>query len=272
MDARLRTKGAPQVSEQVCNCGKPTRNNAYVCDDCLGGLTKTLAEMTWLAGELETTIRGERGIDYRALGGSPGNEKPMPYNLPAAEARRTLRNALHTAVRFCDEEQIRHQSRTNTLPVDSLEAMSHWLMWRVDGLGLSDMGWEFIDSIQTASQKCRYLVDRKPERRYAGPCECGRDLYHKPSAAQVQCRDCERTYEVAELYEWMRKQVRDRLVTARDGAALLCRFDLETQQGTIDKWHERGRIVAHGHDAKRRRLYLMDDLINLAAKHLAKSS
>jgi hypothetical protein len=254
----------------TCDCGRETRDNAYVCDECLGGLTETLAEIPWLAGELETTIHGERGVDYRALGGSPGSEKPMPYNLPAAEARRALRRSLHTAVRFCDEEHVRHQSRTNTLPTDSLESMSRWLMWRVDGLGFSDMGGQFVTDIVNASTACRRMVDRKPERRYAGPCECGRDLYHKPGATQVQCKDCERTYDVGDLYEWMKKQVRDRLVTARDGAALLCRFDLETQQATIDKWHERGRIVAHGHDAKNHRLYLMDDLINLAAMHLAK--
>jgi hypothetical protein len=229
-----------------------------------------LAEIPWLAGELETSIQQQRGIDYRGLGGSPSNERPMPYNLPASEARRTLRNAMHTAVRFCNEEHIRHQSSTDALPVDNLESMSRYLMWRVDGLGLSDMGWQFLDDIVRASDACRRVIDRKPERRYAGPCECGRDLYHKPGAAQVKCADCERTYDVGELYGWMREQVRDLLFSARDAASLLCKFNLETKQTTIDKWHERGLIVARGHDAKDRRLYLMDDLLTLAAKHLAK--
>jgi hypothetical protein len=232
-------------------------------------LTKTLAEVVWLAGELETTIRGERGIDYRALGGAPSNEKPMPYNLPAAEARRELRAAMHTAVRFCDEEKIRHQSRTNNLPVDSLESMSHWLMWRVDGLGLSDMGWEFASSILDASAKCRRLVDRKPERRYAGPCECGRDLYHKPGAVTVECKDCERSYDVGELYEWMKSQVLGRLVTAQEGATLLGRFALETPKRVIYGWEERGRLVAKGSNVAGKKTYLFDDLLALAAQRSA---
>lgn len=250
----------------ICECGKPTRDHAYSCESCLSDLTRVLAEIPWLAGELETTISKRRGIDYRGLGGSPSSETPLPVHAPALEARRTLRHALVMAVRFCDEEQIRHQSPRNGLPVDSLEAMSRWLMWRVDGLGLNDMGHQFATDIIDAAKKCRHMVDRAPEKAYAGPCECGRDLYHKPGAVDVKCKDCERVYKTAELYEWMRSQVRGRLVTAREGATLLCKFGMETQQGTIDKWLERGRIAEKGHDPKGRRLYLFDDLIEMASR------
>lgn len=256
------------MNETVCNCGKPTRDQAYTCDDCLSRLTKALAEIPWLAGELETTIQQQRGIDYRALGGAPSNEKPMPYNLPAAEARRTLRTAMHTAVRFCTEEHIRHQSSSNAAPVDSLESLSRWLMWRVDGLGFSDMGWVFANDIVEASGRCRHLVDRKPERRYAGPCECGRDLYHKPGAVQVQCKDCERTYDVGELMTWMRSQVLGRLVTVQEGATLLGRFALETPKRVIYGWEERGRLVAKG-ETGGKKTYLFDDLLALAAHRSA---
>lgn len=249
----------------ICDCGKPTRNDAYVCDDCLGALTKVLAEIPSLADELETTIQRARGVDYTTLGGAPSNEKPMPFNVNAAERRRDLRNALHTAVRFCEEEGVRHQSASTRLPVDSLESMSRWLMWRVDGLGLCDMGYEFVRDIVDASAACTRAIDSRPERRYAGPCECGRDLYHKPGAVEASCVDCGRTYDVGELYEWMRGQVRGRLVTAREGSTLLCRFAMETPQRTIDKWFERKRITERGHDPNGARLYLFDDLLELAA-------
>lgn len=256
----------------ICNCGKPTRDNAYVCDGCLGDLTKALAEIPWLAGELEITVAKQRGVDYTALGGSPSSESPLPVHAPALEARRVLRVALVTCIRFCEEERIRHQSASNRQPVDSLESMSRWLMWRVDGLGLNDMGYEFVTDITEAARACRRAIDRKPERRYAGPCECGRDLYHKPGATDVDCRDCERTYNVAELYAWMRQGVMGRLVTASEGSTLLGRFDLTTPQATIDMWHLRKRIVDHGQNPAGHRLYLIDDLLTLAAKHLAKTS
>lgn len=255
---------------QTCNCGKPTRDAAYVCDECLGDLTKALAEIPWLAGELEVTITKQRGIDYTALGGSPSSESPLPLHAPALDARRALRLALTTCVRFCDEERVRHQSPRTGMPTDSLEAMSRWLMWRVDGLGLNDMGYEFADDITNAVASCRRAIDRAPERRYAGPCECGRDLYHKPGAIEAKCTDCARVYNVGELYEWMRKGVMGRLVTAREGSTLLGRFDLPTPQATIDVWHDRKRIVGHGSNAIGHRLYLIDDLLGLAAQNATK--
>jgi hypothetical protein len=253
------------VSETTCDCGKPTRDQAYVCDDCLGDLTKALAETSWLATELEVTIAKQRGIDYTALGGSPSSETPMPVHAPALEAKRALRLALVTCVRFCDEEHIRHQSSSTRLPNDSLDSMSHWLMWRVDGLGLNDMGHQFVTDITRAFLACHRAIDRAPERRYAGPCECGRDLYHKPGAVDAQCVDCERVYTIAELHDWMRKQMVDRLVTASEGSLLLCRYGLNTPSNTIDQWAHRKRLAAHGESIKGRPLYLLDDLFKLAA-------
>lgn len=255
---------------RTCDCGTPTRDEAYVCDGCLNDLTRILAETPWLNGELETTIAGSRGIDYTALGGSPSSEKPTPVNVPALEARRAYRHALVMCVRFCDEESIRHQAPTNRTPVGSLEAMSRWLMWRIDGLAFNDMAYGFVSEITTAARACRRAIDRKPERRYAGPCKCGRDLYHKPGATDVTCTDCGSLYNVAELYEWMRKGVAGRLVTAREGSTLLGRFDMPTPQATIDQWHSRGRIADRGHSPKGRRLYLIDDLIELAVQNASK--
>lgn len=256
----------------TCQCGTPTRDDAYVCDGCLNDLTRVLAETPWLAGELETTIAGERGVDYSALGGSPSSETPSPVNVPALEARRAYRHALVMAVRFCSEERVRHQAPNEHQPVDSLESMSRWLMWRVDGLAFNDMAHEFLTDIVRSARACRRAVDRRPERRYAGPCQCGRDLYTKPGAIETTCRDCGTTYNVAELYEWMREGVRGRLVTAREGSTLLGRFDLPTPQGTIDQWHLRGRIVDRGHDTAGRRMYLIDDLLTLAAQSTSKTS
>jgi hypothetical protein len=260
------------MNETVCSCGTPTRDDAYVCDGCLNSLTRVLAETPWLAGELETTIAGQRGVDYAAMGGSPSSEKPTPVNVPALEARRAYRHALAMCVRFCEEEGVRHQAPTSRQPVDSLESMSRWLMWRVDGLAFNDMAYEFVRDITDAAKACKRTVDRKPERRYAGPCECGRDLYHKPGATEVKCRECERVYQVGELYAWMRQGVLGRLVTAREGSTLLGTFDLPTSASTIDKWHARKRIVDHGENAQKRRLYLIDDLLDLAARNATKTS
>jgi len=250
----------------TCRCDRPTRDDAYVCDDCADELGRALGDVTWLVEELETTITKQRG-KTESGGGGASAEKPLPYHEAAAEALRNLRALLVLWVRFCSEEGVRSSDPRDGLPEDNLPAMSRWLLWRVDGLTLHDIGPEAHDEITNAVATCRRVIDRAPERQYVGPCACGRDLYRKPGAQVVRCRFCEAEYDADALTNSLRDQIMGRLVTAREGATLLSRFDLETKQATIDKWRERKRLVERGHNTRGHRLYLFDELLTLAAQH-----
>ena len=265
-----------------CRCGKPTRNDAYTCDHCGDQTARALGEVPWLVEELEITITKQRAA-------TEGNEAPsatcscdddddecqhalVPFHLPAAKKRDALRHALVTAVRFCIEEGVRNSDPGPEWPTDTLSAMSRWLLWRVDGLALNDMGEEFATTIRRAVNSCRHVIDKPPERAYAGPCpECKRDLYHRLDALSVRCPGCGQSFDVGEVNEWMRQRInehlRDRLVTAREGSTLLGRFGIPVEQGTIDKWHERGRLADSGHNAAHHRLYRWPELLDLAARH-----
>lgn len=246
-----------------CKCGRPTRDAAYVCDDCSDSLARALAEVPAVATEIQVSITRESATKLE--GSSPSTEKPLPYNEKAADSLRNLRAILVSWVRFCDEEDIRHQSPTTRLPKAEPAAMSRWLMWRIDGLSLHEIGAEAVDELTGAVTDCWHQIDRPAERQYVGPCGCGRDLYRKPGRPTVKCRWCGVVTEADALLEKLRAHVMGRLVTAHEGSALLGRFGLSTQQGTIDKWRERGRILEHSTDPKGRRLYLFDDLVAVAA-------
>lgn len=254
-----------------CRCGKPTRDAAYVCDDCLDSLGRALGDVTWLAGEMPTTIARQKGADYTGST-SRGAETPSPVHWGASEAWGHLKALLVSWALFCDAEGVRSADTRPGMPQDTHIALARWLLWRVDGLGLHDIGAEAVDEITSAVAHCHRLVDRPPEKRYAGPCTCGRDLYHRPGATEVTCGLCGEEHNVAAVYEAMRAKVMGRLVTAREGATLLSRFDLETKQGTIDKWRERKIVVERGHNQDGHRLYLFDDLLKLAARHAEKAS
>lgn len=258
----------------TCNCGQPTRDNQYVCDDDLSTLSVALGDLPALVEQLDITLQGARGIDYTALGGSPGSESPLPISYAAYEASTQLRQVLVTWVRFCTEEDVRHQSPNRDLPADNLVAMSRWLMWRVDGLGFNDLGWDAVSEITRAVGKCRMVIDRPEERQFDGPCECGRDLYSKPGSKVTKCKGCEREYGVEDMRKWMETELGGKLFTAREGSTLLGRMGLPTAQKTIDSWHDRGRLIDHGSNADKppRLLYLLDDLIALAAKHASKAA
>jgi hypothetical protein len=255
-------------------CDRPTRDDAHICDDSLDDFAKLLGDVTWLDDELRTTIAKQKSAGDI---GSPSAEIALPYHLAASERAETLRHELVMLVRFCTEEGIRSSDPSRAMPANTIIAMSRWLLWRVDGLAFNDMAAEIIVSVSKAIRDCRKIIDLPPERSYAGPCpECKRDLYHRPDAAEAKCPGCGQRFDVAEVNAWMRDRINDhlagRLVTASEGATYLGRLGIEVAQRTIDKWHERKRLAGHGHDARKRRLYRWEDVLELAGREGRKAS
>lgn len=276
------------MTTTTCQCGNPTRDDAYTCDPCGDKLARVLGDMPWLDGELEVTITKQRASTFHDGAASATcsckdeddakcQHTLVPFHVNASAKRDALRNALVTAVKFCMEEGVRHQSPDDDGPLDNLPSMSRWLMWRVDGLALNDMGHEIGQAIVDAARNCRRAIDSPPDRAYAGPCpECARDLYHRPDAADVSCRGCGSKWDVGEVNAWMRGRIEehmaDKLVTAREGSTLLGRLGLPVEQGTIDKWRERKHLAEAGQEPAKgerpgARLYRWDELLKLAARH-----
>lgn len=257
------------ISNVFCdNCGTETRDDAYLCDDCCDKAARAIGEVPWLDDELDITL-----AKIKAAGdaGPASAETALPLNLAASAKRATLRHALVMAVRFCDEEGVRHRCPNNDLPQDNIQAMSRWMLWRIDGLALNDMGPQVIADVVSAIRAAKRVIDKPPERSYAGPCpECKRDLYHRPDAVQVSCSGCGQRWNVGEVKAWMQRRLdlhlADRLVTTAEAKTLLGRYGLGMDTKTIEKWIERGRLTAHG---EKPRMFRWDDVRVLAAQHHA---
>ena len=237
-------------------CDRPV-GDGYVCQHCADRLERALGDVPALWEELDLILtRQSRYSDPEGRGG----EKALPFNIRASELGTALQGLLNTWCRLIAEE------RGKDLPEDHPSTVAGWLLNHVTWLRHHWAGAEAVEELVDAVNAVRRAVDRPPERVYAGPCkDCGGDMYAKPEAASVECRPCGLSYDVAEMRDWMRAQVYGRLVTAREGVILLCRFGLPVQQKTIDKWVERKRLTVHSHDANKVRLYLFDDLVPLAA-------
>lgn len=255
-----------------CRCGRPTRDTLTACDACLDELAVALGDVAWLADELETTIARLRGLPTE--GGSRSSETPLPWHEKAGDARRHLHGLLGTWARFCDEKGVTHQSPTDGLPDDNLAALSRWLLWRVDGLARHDIAAEAIDEITSAVASCRSVIDRRPDRWYAGPCvgeECGADLYAYRTTGDVTCRNCAAVYDVAARRTWLLAEAEDRLANASDIARAVSWLGAEPlKPERVWKWAERGRIIAKGHDGKSP-LYRIGDAIDLLAGDTARA-
>lgn len=239
-------------------CDRPVVEG-HVCTHCSGRLDRALGDIPALWDELDTVLTKQ--ARYAAAEARRG-ERALPFNPDASELGWVLRNTLSTWCRLIAEERGRKLPAGDTPPT-----VAKWLLSHVEWLRHHRAGAEAVEEITSVVKQIRKAVDRPAERIYAGPCkDCGGDMYAKPGAASVDCRPCGLNYDVTEMVEWMRNEARGRLVTAKEGAVLLSRFGLTTTRNRIDLWHHRKLITASGHDADGRQLFLIDDLIDRAAR------
>lgn len=263
------------MTDQTCTCGRPTRDVAYVCETCIDNLARDLGEIPWLEDELETTTTRQQGINY-AGATSKGAEIPSPVHWGAADARRHLTELLASWVLFCSETHVANQSPDQTLPAPELVPMSRWLLWRLDGLALVDIGPEIIDELTNAIAKCRRVIDRPADKLYAGRCDseydagegqivtCPEDLYVRVGAKVVNCQTCGTPSDIPQRRARLLKEAEEVLATAVEISRAVSW--LGTEPLTADRvrqWASRDRLLARGHDKDGRPMYRVGDAIDL---------
>lgn len=236
-----------------CRCGRPTRDAAYSCDNCGDSLAKALGDVPWLEDQLDVSVTGQKGVDYRKIGGGSGgkkpNERPSPVAWGPSDARSHLRQILASWVRYCDEERVRNSDYRDGLPANDLAAMSRWLLWRVDGLMLIDIGAEAVDEITSAVAHCHRLIDRPPDKQFLGECrECGGDLYAVRGAKTARCMVCGQAVDAEAVRTALLERLDDQLMTAAEIARASTFLDIKADRDAVRKrinqWHKRKRITS----------------------------
>jgi hypothetical protein len=248
------------MSTNECRCGKPTRDAAYVCDDCSHALAVALGEISWLDDELEITVTRQKGVDYRTKGGTAGSERPSMVVWTAADARRNLTAVLMAWVRYCHQNNIQNSSPHPGLPAETMKDMAGWLAWRVDGLSLNQYGPTAVQQITRAIGKpgegdwepsglFRY-IDRRPEKQYLGNCTCeGGRLYAHSGAAFAHCNMCGIATDAEDLRSKVLRDLEDRLCTADEIAEFSTYLGLKADREQVRKHVEylgrKTRIARH---------------------------
>lgn len=239
------------MSANICRCGRPTKDAAYVCEECADLLARSLGDVPWLDEQLEVTVTRSSGIDYRTLGSAKATETPSPVHWAASEARAHLKALLVSWTLFCAAESVRSSDPHTGLPDDNLTALSRWMLWRVDGLALHDIGPEAVDEITDAVQTCHRLIDRHPERQYLGSCDAcdaGR-IYGRPGGKWATCDSCDAGVDAEAVRAKVLASLDDRLCTAAEIARLSTylglKADREQVRKRINQWHKRELIDSH---------------------------
>lgn len=246
----------------VDGCDRPV-SDAYVCGACLSKLEIALADVRWLDDQLDVVLTRQTA---RSAGGrvSGDREHPLPYDQRASSARWVLTNTVTTWARVVDEEE----PRANIPMLAGLYVQAAWLASWSGFFRTHQAGHEAVEELTAAVSQARRVVDIRPERWYAGPCdECATDLYARAGAARVVCPNeaCAHEYDAMDRRGTLLAAAEDRLANAALIARAVTVLGRPVDDAKIRQWAARGRIVAKSTDHKGRPLYRVGDVLDLAA-------
>lgn len=247
-------------------CGKPS--DLYLCDDCLNALREDLTAVPWTIRELLTTATRETGIDYRAFSESKGTKAstpPVPMNFGALQARENLTNVLWAAYRVLDMDG-KYKLEATEVPVPSVYAML--LYKHINDIAKHPDAASTRTAIRKALAAAHQLIDRRPDRWYAGPCDdCNRDLYAETDSGTVQCHECSRIYDVRDRRAHMLRSAEDRLADATTIARAVSWIGAEpVNPRRLRVWATRGKLKSV-EQIEGRPVYRIGDVLDLLATH-----
>lgn len=267
----------------TCGCGVVTRDDAYVCPDCLTQLAADLHDLLptaerrsvsvvrpaglceWprrmdeapgLWGSLGDVIAGQRGIDYRTLGGATGGGQAtgLVLNEFATRAGDRLRAVLRALVVECMAGHVTHTAPTGWAPTASTEvpAMAEWLLWRVDGLAWHPDTAGYPHQIRAAVARVEMAVLGPEKVQLLGPCtgplDCDGVMGAESGAMFASCSTCNHTTYAQPLRDALIADMGWWWVTAADAGHLSTFLGLtatrQTVKNRIYQWHHRGALNA----------------------------
>lgn len=248
-----------RTSPAECSCGKPTRDGAYVCETCLDEMTRDLrdliptsADNPGLWGELRSALAGERGIDYRALGGASGGSDATGLVIDelAVGRGRRAQKLLRSTVRACMAVGVEHKAPTGWTPqsVDSVPAMAEWLLWRVTGMAWHPEFAALPKDLGRAVDAIRTTVMPPPHRQWLGSCSlplCRGSMFARRDETFATCNVCGSWVEAKALRDWLVSEIEDQLCTASEIADL---YDPDPSvrdrvRKRVNQWARRGRLL-----------------------------
>lgn len=270
------------MTEIVCDlCGDPT--DGYCCRRCAGRTATALNDVVHLAGEVETTVA--RLARYATRGGQraapPVDEEPqpkmpdalrptpLPVDLHAAARAAGAFTAVTTWARHCSE--LRGHEVALVRGEHPVASAAAFLLGQVEWLRHQHEGELALPDLESAGWTIRRIVDAPPEKEIVGRCPCGEYLYAHKGAATVTCVGCRVAYDVETFRQSLMDSLRDRLVTAAEGATLVVLQHPDQSRARvrdlIRTWAVRGHLVGVASvDGPR---YRFGDVIDRMTRHIA---
>lgn len=285
----------------AAGCGRPAPDaelcgafHGGVWTGCLGDVLtdlRTVCEQTTdehgmpvrnLADELTVTFtRSNRTTAARVGGRSAGT--PLPWHEAAADVTFRLRSVLGTwASRLHLSYSPRYPDPTDPTgyfqpPPDytaDVRSLAAWLLRHPMWIARDKNAGQIHRTITDAVKDAWRVIDRAPDRWYAGPCSvdrCPGHVFGDPEAATGSCTVCRATYDMRARRAFLFERARDYVLTAAElSRALPVLFGIPINRKTITTWANRGFLrVADVDDRSGARLYRLGDVEVLLQKKIS---
>jgi hypothetical protein len=257
------------VTQPCETCGRDIADGATICVGCAYKLDAAIADVAayrGLAYDLELAITRQTQFGTKG-GGGRSTETPVAFDQRASAAAAHLKGVLVGWARVIAEET------GADLPADDLARIAAWLRPRVGWLRHHVAGAEAWDEILQAVKEARHVCDRPAETLYAGPCDCGEDLYARLEAEYVTCRsdahDDPVVWEVQARRRWLLQSAEDVLATTTDISRALTRYQQPVTPEAIRGYVHRGKLIARGKRLEGKReipVYRLGDVLDILAR------
>lgn len=154
-------------SGEYATCGRPIRDQAWLCDRCSRTLERILAELPALADDLDLTITRQAKLGQGSLASNRSEERPVPFDEAAATALRDLRSTCVGSVKLVIEER-----GLTVWPLNTVPGMGRFLFAHHDWIRHHEAAVEILGEFVAITRTVRTVIDRHPTRtRFAvGPC------------------------------------------------------------------------------------------------------
>lgn len=245
------------MSENLCAlCDHPILDAAYVCKHCAERVQRRLSESAELFAELYLQVaRQSRYGDRVRLSGA---EPPLPFSVSASIDHGSIVNTITTWARHIAEQR-------GEPPPSAGRNLMRWLARQVDWLRYRQEAGEALDELDYAARLVERAIDAPTQHWYAGRCfedGCEADLYARPDAMIVRCRECGTEHDADQRKAWLLDQAHDVLGTATEISRFVSsmRGELVTSAQVRGLAH-RGRIAARGADRSTQPTYRVGDVV-----------
>lgn len=203
------------------------------CSACVATLHAKVLEVPRLLHELDVTIT-KQARQTPGAGGSC-NERPLVLNLAASSAAEEVRVCLRTIAHLGAVEGER-------IPVAARDLAPWAARHLVHAVRRPEIADAHADLLAALDQGWR-SVDRAPERRVVGSCDCGGVLATARTAGEVRCPSCGVLWEVEEREQERNEKLLGLTVCTSD-LVVLFRTVLGQRitAATVRKWVQRRQL------------------------------